>query len=182
MILLDAADCEEVVLRELEVFDFVANGALHLDRLEGDARRGVLPKRLVILVAGHFLHKLIELVTYVLVDDALQRAGVDGDAVHVNVANDAVEDFVVLRLECNDGEPDVEDDIASRVLDDSFEIALVKVQLVPDDVDDEAVLLGALANMLLVDLLLDFVHEVLAEIGGLDRDYLSDVFNYDEHF
>ena len=180
--MLDAADGEEVVLGELQVFDFVADGALDLDRLKGDARRGVLPKRLVILVAGHFLHKLVELFTYVLVDDALQRAGVDGDAVLVNVADDAVEDFVILRLEGNDGEPHVEDDIASRVLDDSFEIAPVKVQLVPDDVDDEAVLFGALANVLLVDLLLDFVHEVLAEIGGFDRDYLSDVFNYDEHF
>ena len=161
--MLDAADGEEVVLGELEVFDFVADRALDFYRLEGDARRGVLTKSLVILVAGHFLQrKLVEGVTYVRVDDALQRAGVDGNAVLVHVADDAFENLVVLRLEGDDREPHVEDNIAGCVLDDSFEIAFVKVQLVPDDVDDEAVLLGALADVLLVDLLLDLVHEVLA--------------------
>ena len=178
---MDRADGDEVVACELEVLDLVSEGRLYLDGLEIDVAGRKLPQRLIVLVAGHA----------VLGDVALQGTRVDIDARLVDVGDDAVEDLTIEGLEGDNGEAYVEDHVASGVLDNALQVAILEIEVVLDDVDDVAVLLDALANELLVDpvvvmdkthlLFLKLIDEVLTEVSGLDGDDFMDVFDNDEH-
>ena len=69
----------------------------------------------------------------------------------VDVRHNAVQDFILLRSEGHSSESHIENHVSSRVLHNSFEVSIIQVEVVSDDVDDVAVFLGALADELLVD-------------------------------
>ena len=63
----------------------------------------------------------------------------------------AVENLVLARLERNHIKPDIEDHVATGILDHALEVIVFGVEVIPDDIDDVPKFFGALANKLLVN-------------------------------
>ena len=73
------------------------------------------------------------------------------NAIQVDVAHDTVEYLIRVRLERNDREAHIENNVASGVLHDTLEVAFLRVEMILDNVNDVAEFLSALANELLIN-------------------------------
>ena len=113
---------------------------------------------------------------YCWIDKAFERAAIDFDTIAVDAFNDAIQNTFSLRFESNNIKSNTENNISSSILNYALKfvgnvgvwfISYVIVQ----DINYVAILLWALSDVELVDLILDLRNQIFAEVAWL---YLYD--------
>ena len=121
-------------------------------------------------------------ISYRRINKAFERAAIDLDTIAVYAFNDSIQNTFSLRFEGNYIKSDTENNIASGILNYTLKFIIrvnffcvFRNRFVPNvivqDINYVAILLWALSDEELVDLILDLSNQVFAEVAWL---YLYD--------